>query len=55
MKEFENARTTVLLFIEFVEELAMKRNDEVRPYSNELWKDAISLYIQIKRINKILC
>lgn len=44
ISEFENARVTVLLFLEFVEELAAKRNDKRRPYSNELWLEAISLY-----------
>ena len=44
ISEFENARVTVLLFLEFVEELAAKRNDRAHPYSDELWFEAISLY-----------
>ncbi|WP_234121404.1 metallophosphoesterase family protein [Clostridium hydrogenum] len=42
--EFENAKVTAFLFLEFVEELAKARNDTIRPYSNTLWREAISLY-----------
>jgi len=42
--EYETARVTILLFLEFVEDLAIKKNDKTRPYSNELWQEAIILY-----------
>jgi len=41
--EFENAKVTILLFLEFVEQLAIKKKCEDRPYSNELWRKAIAV------------
>ncbi|MCL2521566.1 MAG: metallophosphoesterase family protein [Erysipelotrichales bacterium] len=47
--DFENAKVHLWLFLEFVHELALSKNDLARPYSNELWQEAITLYS--KKIN----
>lgn len=52
--QLENAKTTVLPFLEFVEELAIARNDTIRPYSNTLWREAVSLYEKTHLFNSIL-
>jgi predicted phosphodiesterase len=41
---FENARDELIFFFNFVEDLAQKKNDSSRPYSNELWREATLLY-----------
>jgi len=42
--DFEKARVHLWLFLEFVHEFALSKNDNQYPYSNELWQEAILLY-----------
>jgi predicted phosphodiesterase len=42
--ELENAKSAIMPFLKFVENLAVEKNDRKRPYSNELWREAVRLY-----------